>query len=129
MLRQYYNIFLAKVAQGRNLTPNQVAQIASGRIFSGAVAQKNGLVDQLGGIESAIEKAASLAQQATANCNVVYFHLPKTKLEALWQCFGSSLHNKAFSIFAQACPWLHPFQYGPMRPGVKAMLPYVVSVE
>ncbi len=129
MLRQYYNIFLAKVAQGRNLTPNQVAQIASGRIFSGAVAQKNGLVDQLGGIESAIEKAASLAQQATANCNVVYFHLPKTKLEALWQCFGSSLHNKAFSIFAQACPWLHPFQYVPMRPGVKAMLPYVVSVE
>ncbi len=53
-----YNEFINKVAQGRNLTPEQVDSIAQGRVWSGTDAKKIGLVDEFGGLDKAIEIAA-----------------------------------------------------------------------
>lgn len=60
-IEQIYSTFLERVANGRNLTTEQVNEIAQGRVWSGAEAKKNGLVDELGGIDLAITKAAELA--------------------------------------------------------------------
>jgi len=51
------------VAHGRNMTPAQVRALADGRIFSGTQALAAGLVDQLGGLESATREAWSEAKQ------------------------------------------------------------------
>ncbi|MGK7873922.1 MAG: signal peptide peptidase SppA [Xenococcaceae cyanobacterium] len=59
---QIYDLFLNKVAESRNLTVEEVAKIAQGRIWSGEDAQKIGLVDQIGGLEAAIEYAAQKAE-------------------------------------------------------------------
>jgi protease-4 len=52
---QFYNLFLEKVAEARNLSPEKVAAIAQGRVWSGEDAQTLGLVDEIGGLEAAIE--------------------------------------------------------------------------
>jgi len=49
------------VAEGRGMTPEQVDNIGQGRVWSGANAVKIGLVDELGGIQKAIDIAAKMA--------------------------------------------------------------------
>ena len=53
-----YNLFLNKVAQGRKLPEQKVAEIAQGRVWSGTAAKGIGLVDEIGGLDTAIKYAA-----------------------------------------------------------------------
>ncbi|MGB5172838.1 MAG: signal peptide peptidase SppA [Eudoraea sp.] len=57
-----YDIFLERVASGRGLTIAEVDSLAQGRVWSGADAKENGLIDELGGLEDAIVEAAKLAE-------------------------------------------------------------------
>ncbi len=59
-----YDQFVARVAEGRHMSPQQVRQIAEGRVWDGQKALKIGLVDQLGGINDAIEYAAKTAKMS-----------------------------------------------------------------
>ncbi len=60
-----YQLFVNKVASYRNLPEKKVNQIAQGRVWSGKEAVKIGLVDQIGGLESAITYAAKKAELGT----------------------------------------------------------------
>ncbi|HHP7231944.1 MAG TPA: signal peptide peptidase SppA [Xenococcaceae cyanobacterium] len=51
---QIYRLFLDKVAEYRNLPSQKVQEIAQGKVWSGKEAVKIGLVDEIGGLESAI---------------------------------------------------------------------------
>ncbi len=57
-----YKLFRKRVAEGRHMTDDQVEQIAQGRVWLGQDALDIKLVDQLGGLDEAIEKAAQLAK-------------------------------------------------------------------
>jgi protease IV len=59
---QVYDKFLALVAESRNLPREKVNEIAQGRVWSGVEAQKIGLVDELGGLDDAIQAAATEAK-------------------------------------------------------------------
>jgi protease-4 len=52
-----YRDFTGKVASGRRMTVEQVHEIARGRVWTGADAARNGLVDELGGMSAAAEIA------------------------------------------------------------------------
>ena len=67
-----YDEFVERVALCRKLTTNRVDEIAQGRVWSGADALKNGLVDELGGLQKAIEVAAKEAKLGT-NYSVAEF--------------------------------------------------------
>ena len=56
-----YQDFTGKVAQGRDLTLEQVDEIARGRVWTGADAFERGLVDELGGFWTAVDSAKELA--------------------------------------------------------------------
>jgi protease-4 len=56
-----YTAFITHVAEGRNMTVEQVDAIGQGRVWSGVDAVKIGLVDELGGLDKAISEAAKLA--------------------------------------------------------------------
>ncbi|MFT7242801.1 MAG: protease-4 [Candidatus Azotimanducaceae bacterium] len=56
-----YQQFLETVAEGRNMSVEDVHEVAQGRVWSGDKALELGLVDKLGGLEQAIESAAKLA--------------------------------------------------------------------
>ncbi|AFZ59985.1 signal peptide peptidase SppA [Anabaena cylindrica FACHB-243] len=61
-VNRIYNMFISKVAQGRKLPQQKVAEIAQGRVWSGAAAKQIGLVDEIGGLNVAIEYAAKAAK-------------------------------------------------------------------
>jgi protease IV len=58
---EVYQGFLQRVAAGRKMTPEAVHEIAQGRVWTGQSASELGLVDQLGGLADAIDRAAELA--------------------------------------------------------------------
>jgi protease-4 len=57
-----YARFLGIVAESRHKSPQQVDQIAQGRVWDGGTAHQIGLVDGFGGMQEAIAKAAQLAK-------------------------------------------------------------------
>jgi protease-4 len=57
-----YKEFVAHVSEARHMTPEQVDDIAQGRVWSGEDAKRIGLVDHLGGLPQAIESAARRAK-------------------------------------------------------------------
>ena len=59
---QIYDRFLSKVAESRKIPKPRVNEIAQGRVWSGLEAKKIGLIDEIGGLESAIRDAAKRAQ-------------------------------------------------------------------
>ena len=61
-IEHVYDTFKQRVADGRNLSLEEVEALAQGRVWTGLQAKKNGLVDELGGLGAAIEAAAVLAE-------------------------------------------------------------------
>lgn len=57
----FYTDFVARVAEGRHLSIEAVEQVARGRVWTGADALERGLVDELGGLRTAIKRAKALA--------------------------------------------------------------------
>lgn len=60
-LDRIYNGFLQRVADSRGTTPEEVHKIAEGRVFTGVQALQNGLIDELGGFDTAVAAAKELA--------------------------------------------------------------------
>lgn len=61
MVDWIYDQFIGKVADARKLDREKVQEIAQGRVWSGAEAVKLGLVDEIGGLDTAIQFAAKRA--------------------------------------------------------------------
>lgn len=61
-IEDVYGDFIGKVAEGRSMNVDQVHEIAQGRVWSGVDALENGLVDEIGGLDNAIEYAKELAE-------------------------------------------------------------------
>ena len=57
----FYNDFIRRVADGRNMSVEEVDGVARGRVWTGADAAERGLVDELGGLRTAIRRAKVLA--------------------------------------------------------------------
>jgi protease-4 len=64
LMNRTYQTFIGHVATGRRMSRSAVEAVAGGRVWTGAAAQKIGLVDELGGLDRAIEIAR---QQARIN--------------------------------------------------------------
>lgn len=60
-LGSFYDRFVAKVAAGRRLTPEEVGAVAQGRVWTGAQAAARGLVDGQGGLLRALDSAKRLS--------------------------------------------------------------------
>jgi protease IV len=57
----FYDDFVARVAEGRDLSVEAVDAVARGRVWTGADAKEHGLVDELGGLRTAVARAKVLA--------------------------------------------------------------------
>jgi protease-4 len=77
-----YGGFLARVAEGRHLTAARVAEIARGRVWTGAQAKQLGLVDDVGGFQQAVERAKALAN-VSGPARLVAFGAPNSALAAI----------------------------------------------
>lgn len=80
---EVYESFLSHVAQGRNLTVEQVRKVARGRAWTGRQAHEFGLVDYLGGLDSAVARSRVVADLPEDTMAVIY-PSRKTFAQILW---------------------------------------------
>jgi protease-4 len=123
-----YDNFIERVAKGRKLSKEQVEEIAQGRVWSGIDAKKIGLVDELGGLDKAIEIAASKAKLSEYRC----VHLPELK-DPIQELIGS-LGDQASSALLKRELGAHYIQYQEVKKamqyqGVQVRMPFNVKID
>jgi protease-4 len=73
-----FDMWLKDVAEHRKMTHEEITKLALGRVWTGRQAKANGLIDELGGLDRAIEVAKDLAK-IPADQKVTVVHYPKKK--------------------------------------------------
>ena len=96
IINKGYNDFITKTAKARNMTPEQVHDIAQGRVWIGKDAHELGLVDHLGGFDDALNSAAKLAKLGE-DYKVEYFR----EKPCFQERFMSNLFSKETDSFAE----------------------------
>lgn len=82
MLGNIYDAFIARVMEGRNMSRERALSVAEGRVWTGKQAKDLGLVDVLGGLDTAVAEARTLAGlDAAQEVPVVRFPPRKSTLE------------------------------------------------
>ena len=102
-LQAFYDQFVEKVATSRHSTPEKIDALAQGRVWSGRQAKQNGLVDTLGGLDSAIAVAKERAKiPADSQVELVVYPPRKSFLGILEDQFGGSGDQMAVSAWLSA---------------------------
>ncbi|MFC3415688.1 signal peptide peptidase SppA [Algoriphagus hitonicola] len=88
-----YDTFISRVAEGRGMEAEAVKEVASGRVWTGNQAIERGLVDELGGLEKAIEIAVERIE-AGDDYRVIYYPEQRPWFETLMSDFGDNVKIK-----------------------------------
>lgn len=81
-----YALFTKRVAEGRKLSPDKVEEIAKGRVWTGKQALANGLVDELGGLDVALDYSAKQINLASRfDAEIVPLPHSKTPFDRLFE--------------------------------------------
>ncbi|MGH3500046.1 MAG: signal peptide peptidase SppA, partial [Nocardioidaceae bacterium] len=95
-LDRVYADFTTKAADDRGMAVADLEAVARGRVWSGADAREHGLVDEVGGLDQAVEIACSRA--ALPRSGVVVKTLPKASLVERLRPAESSEHHAAATL-------------------------------
>ncbi|MEM7618022.1 MAG: signal peptide peptidase SppA [Pseudomonadota bacterium] len=92
-----YDAFLTRVAEGRKMSDTQVKQVAKGRPYTGAQALQLNLVDELGGLEVALDYAAQqLGAKDRYGINIEKFPKDLSGIEKFLELFGQEVGVSKF---------------------------------
>ena len=87
-LEQFYSVFLARVAEGRGMDPAVIDSVGQGRVWSGVAARQRGLVDTLGGLETAFNLARTRAR-ISEDADIVVDVYPRARRTFLQSWLGN----------------------------------------
>ena len=120
-------MFLTRCSDGRGLPKDSIDHIGQGRVWTGEQALDRGLVDKLGGMDVAIEEAASLAgitayTVTTANTKKDFFteYMEKMMGEAKVSFIRTALGEEDFAVYSN-------IQRMKSQTGVQARMPYLIQ--
>lgn len=131
-IEETYNIFLDRVAQGRNMTVAQVDSLAQGRVWSGVDAKANGLVDELGNLDDAITAAAEMA--GLDDYGIRKYPRYKSDFERFMEDLGGMKVKIGESIIkeeigTEAYEVLKEFKQLGKQEGVQAKMPFSLNIK
>ena len=125
-----YMLFKKRVAEGRKMTMEQVENIAQGRVWLGQDAIKLKLVDQLGGLDDAIVKAAKLAKMN--DYETVSYPSPLSTWEQLLGSYVGSDDLLNGKMQAYLGEFYEPFKIindAKHMDKVQARMPYIIKIK
>lgn len=121
-----YDTFLSRCAEGRGKTKEEIDLVAQGRVWTGEQALQNGLVDELGGLDTAITWAATLADLDSYAVSYV-----NTSRDILQELLDKRFTGLKASIIKDALgkeyEMIYSIQNGEYLTGILSMLPFNVS--
>ncbi len=125
-IENIYTTFVNRVADGRNMTYEEVDAIAQGRVWTGKDAVKIGLVDTLGGLDVAIDLAAKAAN--LKKYSFVVYPRKKSFIEVLMNKKQEQIATKAMKEqLGEFYQYVEPLKDVRNYFGIQARLPYVIK--
>ena len=127
-VERVYDTFIGVVAEGRGMTKAEVDSIGQGRVWSGIDAIEIGLVDEIGGLERAIEIAAERAKLE----NYRLLPLPEIKDpfdQILEQISGSTQSNVLENTLGVNYKYFEYLETIAKMNGVQTRLPFFVEIQ
>ena len=122
-IEDIYDTFLSHVAEGRNMTKEQVDDIAQGRVWTGSEAIGIGLVDELGSLEDAIVYTA--AKVGLNQYKIKEFPRQKDFFEELMENFSDMMSVKVFKN-TKISTFIEAMEKAATMEGVQARLPFEI---
>jgi protease-4 len=123
-----YDVFITKVAAGRNMQKNDVDSIGQGRVWSGTDAIRINLVDELGGIKTAIAYAAKQAK--LTDFKTVDYPKKKDFLEELFGNSSEEIETRAMKAnLGEQYIYVKQLKNVLNLKGIQARLPYEMIIE
>jgi protease-4 len=99
VIQDFYKDFVAKAAKARNTTPERIDAVAQGRVWTGQQAKEMGLVDELGGLDTAIQIAKQRARiPAGEDVEIVVYPPRRSLYEALTEDLGGASAVSALQL-------------------------------
>ena len=131
MVNQGYETFTSKAATGRKISIEKLKSLAGGRVWTGIQAKEIGLVDELGGLDVAIEIAAKKVKLKPGTYKVVVYPKAKSFLD---QLISSAMSETSMveSFAAKNLPWaksIMELERIKKREGYLALMPYMMEFE
>lgn len=129
-MKRIYKAFVTKAANGRGMPEDSVRSLASGRVWTGVQARKNGLVDKLGSLEDAIRIASEKAGIA-ASYQTKYYPSKKGFLEKLMRDFQlyAQIKLNLKPDLGRLTPYQQALEKLPHMQGVQARVPYQLKID
>jgi len=131
MVNQGYETFTSKAAAGRKMNIEKLKSLAGGRVWTGIQAKEIGLVDELGGLDVAIEIAAKKGKLKPGAYKVVVYPKAKSFLDQLISS-AMSESSMAEKFAAKNLPWaksILELERWKKREGYLALMPYLMEFE
>jgi len=123
-----YELFVKRCADGRGMSTDEIKAIAEGRVWTGVDAQKNGLVDVLGGLGTAVKIAVEKA--GLQDYNLKEYPAKKNFVEELVKDFSSSVETRVLrNQLGDSYRYVTYLKEIQSRQGVQAIMPFVVDFE
>lgn len=126
-IERIYDTFITHVANGRGLTKEYVDSIGQGRVWSGIDAKNLKLVDELGGIDDAIAKAANLAE--IEDYRLTFRPVQKDFVEQIIDEMSQTQLAILKNEFGQLYEFYEVSQHLYKQKGIQARLPFVITIE
>lgn len=126
-VEQVYTTFIGHVAEGRGIPVAQVDSIGQGRVWSGAEAIQIGLVDELGGLNFAIEKAAEKA--GLENYRLVEYPSRKDFFTQIMEDFGQMQEVFVKRKLGEAYQYYKQVEQVNEMTGIVTRMPYDVVIH
>ena len=124
-----YETFISRVAEGRGMHPDSVRKVASGRVWTGTQAKARGLVDVLGGLDTAIGIAAAKIK-AGEDYRVVYYPEKKPWFEELMLNFSDQVQVRILqSQLGEQYPLYQKIQKLKNYQGVQVRMPQDLVIK
>jgi len=126
-----YESFTSKAASGRKMSLAKLKAIAGGRVWTGAQAKQVGLVDELGGLNKAIQLAADKVKLKTGTYKVVVYPKAKSLIENILE--STNLESKlTLNLLQKHVPWANAMMEIDrikQREGLQALMPYMIELK
>lgn len=123
-LNDYYNTFTRKAAEGRDVTQEQIQQVASGRVWTGQQALERNLVDVLGGFNDAVRIAAEKAG-VSDDYKLKFYPAPKNFFEELMMNIEENAEARAIRAeLGEMYTWYRHINKLKQYQGPQARMPF-----
>lgn len=126
----FYRGFVERVAAGRKRPYDQVEPLAQGRVWVGQQARQNGLIDELGGLDKAVEMIRQRAKIPAADKVVLVTYPPRRSVwDVLWSRSDETTELEAMlRVKAKALVGRLPIQ-ALAHGGILRLMPYTIEVK